>query len=277
MRQGKWELVVLVDGTPLAEYQIEGRTVVAAPPGKEFTVEARYFGSEMHQTSLFIDEKSTTARKLIDGTATTTFAHTTNTFAGWNKFESGQVIQSPFVFESTATQEANSCEWCAEDNTDWSRNVITLRAYGGVREVIQHDAPEAGHAPDLRRAGAVSEKELIKGGFSSSAGAGSQKTFRAPFTWRAGMSQVGQLPGDPLQAEVTIYYRDNLFLARKGIEGLKWDETAGSSSSGSGLRPETAARQAKRPRNEKPVTIDLTGSDDEDADGYGGSGGVLLD
>ena len=40
-------------------------------------------------------------------------------------------------------------------------------------------------APDLRSASAVSERELVKGGFSASAGAGA-KLFQAAKVWGGG-------------------------------------------------------------------------------------------
>ena len=66
---------------------------------------------------------------------------------------------------------------------DWSRGVITLRVYGGVRQQIYADVNSVGHTPDLRGPSAVSEKSMVKGGHSASAGAGN-KTFSQQGTWR---------------------------------------------------------------------------------------------
>ena len=267
MRQGKWELQVIVDGAPLKEYDVDGHTVVAAQPGKTFTVVARYLGEEMHGAVLLIDGKQTSGRQIVDATGTTTFPKTSINFNGWKKSSDGRVVVSAFVFEPTLTQEGNSCDW-GDGGTDWSRGVFTLQVHAGVHHVVKKEGATLGHAPDLSHAGAVSEKELIKGGFSASAGAGA-KTFRSTFIWRQGMSNVGRAPGDPLLAEVKIHYRDNLFLSREGLEGFAWAEAAGSSSAPgpSGLRAVAAPRQAKRPRGDEPETIDLTVSDDENGGG----------
>lgn len=53
MREGKWELQVLVDGHPLPEHLIkdgdDDKYCVESQPGARFTVKATYHGCEMHQ------------------------------------------------------------------------------------------------------------------------------------------------------------------------------------------------------------------------------------
>ena len=55
----------------------------------------------------------------------------------------------------------------------------------------------------------------IVGGTSAGAGA---KHFGTTAVWRAGQSYVGPAPGDPLETEMHIYYRDSFFLLLRGDE-----------------------------------------------------------
>ena len=73
VREGKWTLSVLVNGAVQPEHQVDGRTVVEARPGCKFTVRVQYHGSELHQLELFVDGKSVSGRKYIDGEGCTTF------------------------------------------------------------------------------------------------------------------------------------------------------------------------------------------------------------
>ena len=294
MRVGPWELTVRVDGKPLAEHIVEGHTVVASQPGEEFSVKARYHGVNMHLVSLRVDGKAPRGRMAVDATRTTSSAKQAVHFKGWREHSDGRVAKSACVFEPTLTHEgasSSSCAWGLGD-TDWSRGVIALRVCEGVRVELKQDKARSGrHAcTGLAPTSKLTEKEMIKGGFSASVGAGS-RTFSAPSSSRKGKDKaaegrtgVRKAPGDPIIAELKIYYRDVMFISLARLKAKKALEAAGSASgsglgaeaphaassaSGSGLRAE--ARQAKRPRAEGPVTVDLTVSDDEN------DGAILVD
>merc|ERR1712060_267517 len=67
----------------------------------------------------------------------------------------------------------------------------------------------------MRRSSALAESAMVKGGHSASAAAGS-KSFSASHLWLAGQSFIGPAQGDPLETELSLYYRDSFFLLLRG-------------------------------------------------------------
>jgi len=246
MREGKWTLEVKVDGGTLPEHDVEGRTCVESQPGSAFVVEACYQGSEMHQCELLVDGKVVSGRQYVDGTDTVTFPHRQVTFKGWEKSQDGDVVRSAFLFQETTTAGDNDDDagsGLASAPADWTRGVITLRVFGGARQMVHVDCNSMNHAPDLRKASAVTEKTMVKGGHSASAGAG-DKTFAKQHVWRAGQSFVGRAPDDPLESELHIYYRDSFWLMLRGDKDKVMD--AGQSYEAPVSAGVTQARSAAR-------------------------------
>ena len=72
---------------------------------------------------------------------------------------------------------------------------------------------------------------MVKGGHSASASSSRDKSFSTAFQWRAGQSYVEKAPGDPLQQELKIFYRDSFFLMLKGDESKLLDDPAAQDAS----------------------------------------------
>ena len=66
MREGKWELLVLVDGKPLPEHIIsdgrQERHCVEAQPGAQFVVKVMYHGKGMHIIDVLLDGEAVSSR-----------------------------------------------------------------------------------------------------------------------------------------------------------------------------------------------------------------------
>lgn len=228
MRDGNWELHVKVDGVKQPEHLIDGRVCVEAIPSAKFSVQVKYYGSGMHQLELLLDGKPCTSRMAVDGTGTTSYANTQVTFEGWVKIQDGQKVMSEFVFEKSRAAEGgdddgeNAGCGMASAPADWTRGIITLRVHSGVRWVLPHDMPPADHIPDLSSSGTLSERVMVKGGHSASAGAGAKRF--STHMWRAGQSCVTKAPGDPLELELSMYYRDSFYLMVNGDPSKVADE-----------------------------------------------------
>jgi len=234
VRHGKWELLVLDDqGQQQPEHTVDGRSVVEARPGLKFVVRAIYHGVGLYQVELFLDGRSVSGRKCIDGAGTTTFPASQVDFNGWKKSEGGAQVVSDMIYEqsSSADGDEDAGGGIASAPADWTRGVITLRVHSGARNVVQYDTHSADHNPDLRKTEALSEKAMVKGGHSASAAAGS-KSFSTAYTWRAGQSYVAVAPGDPLEQEVSVYYRDSFFLLLRGDASKVADVPSASSDAG---------------------------------------------
>ena len=270
MRNGKWELQVLDDqGQQQPEHTVDGRAVVEARPGVKFIVRAVSHGGDMYQVELFLDGKSVSGRKCIDGAGTTTFASSQVDFTGWKKSEGGAQVVSDFVYEqsSSADGDEDAGGGIASAPADWTRGVITLRVHSGVQRVVQSDTHSADHNPDLTRTEALSEKAMVKGGHSASAAAGS-KSFSTAYTWRAGQSFVAPAPGDPLEQEMSLYYRDSFFLLLRGDASKVADTPVASSDAGYSdgvAKARIGARRVietqKNLKRKVAETIDLTEDD----------------
>ena len=296
MRDGKWELQVLCDDELLPEHTIEGRACVEARPGCKFAVRVKYEGTELHQIECFVDEKSVTGRQGIDGAHCTTYPNTESTFKQWRKSQDGQAIKSDLIFEESRTADGGNEDagsGLASGPADWTRGAICVRVHGGVKHTLDRDAYAASNNPDMSRASALSERAMVKGGHSASAGedilptspctlpcldligAGTigsagvgSKQFAQEYKWRAGQSFVAPAPGDPLQLELKVYYRDAFFLLLRGDESKVKDVPTAESDAGYSngvVKARNAARKvvetgkalAKRPKVASAV-IDLT-------------------
>lgn len=234
VRQNKWELIVLDEqGNRQPEHAVDGRPVVEARPGAKFTVRVIYHGVGLYQIELFLDGKSVSGRKCIDGAGVTTFPTSQCDFIGWKKSEGGATVHSDFVYEETspADGDEDAGGGIASGPVDWTRGVITLRVHSGMRNVVMFDIHSADHNPNLSKTEALSEKAMVKGGHSASAAAGA-KTFSTAYTWRTGQSYVAPAPGDPLEHEMSLFYRDSFFLLLRGDASKVADVPSASSDAG---------------------------------------------
>lgn len=223
----------------------------------------------MHVVELLLDGKQVCPGYQIDPEGVTSYPGRKVTFHGWQKSEHGNTVSSDFVYErSSAADEADddAGSGLASGAVDWSRGVLSLRVHAGVKLVFEHDTYGAQHNPDMTRARSLSEKAMIKGGHSASAGAGA-KHFSQKAPWRAGQVGVSRAPGGPCQPDMNIYYRDSFFLLLRGDESKVRDtgtaqSDAGFSQKGARVRnnvrkaAETEKALSKRPKMNE--VIDLT-------------------
>ena len=289
MRHGKWQLSVLVDGEPLKEHEIDGHTCVTSLPGREFSVLAEHHGTGLFQVEVLIDGKKVAARRGIDCDHATSRPSRSYEAKGWEKSEGGSCVTHSFKFE----KPVGGGEDQDEDESRpagrvpvWERagrGSITLRAYFGTAQHVAHDSMPVSHRADLSKAAAVSEVQAVKDGLGASAGKGETK-FTNISAWRAGEVCVGRAEGDPLAAEVTIFYRDSFFMLlhedtcrggrcsggvgeRSSAALGEDDEAEGCSSGVKQIRArvretfDTTQKLAKRPKGKTPVVIDLCDSD----------------
>ena len=238
MRDGKWTMEVLDEhGTAHPEHMIDGRTVVESVPGKKFKIRVEFHGDGMHQLELYIDGKSPAGRRAIDKTGTTKNRGSAWTFSAWEKMRDGQKICSSLVYAKTSTSdgaagEGDSGHGLASAPNDWTHGCFKVCIHTGVRCVLDRDMHSRNHDPDQSgQRAAMSEAKMVKGGHSATAAAGRDKDFGSTAMWRAGDAFVGEAPGDPLEQELTIFYRDSFFLMLKGDESKLLDDPAAQDAS----------------------------------------------
>mmetsp|Transcript_6167 Transcript_6167/g.12129 ORF Transcript_6167/g.12129 Transcript_6167/m.12129 type:complete len:276 (+) Transcript_6167:214-1041(+) len=219
MRQDDWELQITIDGSPLEEYEIEGRTVVTAHAGKHFTVKVAYRGDE-HDVFL--------VRVLIDGDETDNWRVLRRTgrsgsfspmsFKGWVKAEGKDEACSAFVFEA-AHVDVKSDDSCSfgVGGTDWSRGVVELQIQKARREIAKFDIPWPRAQFSKNTMPGLSERELVKGGLSSSVGRGETEFSerKSAIMVHAGEATIKRDKNVAVQSYV-LYYRDDFFLAVHG-------------------------------------------------------------
>lgn len=236
MRDGKWTFEVLLDGAVQPEHVIEGRTVVESVPGKKFSLRAVYHGSEMNCIDVLVDGKSPAGRLAIDATGTTSHKHTSHTIEAWEKTRDGQKVKSSLIYAKTSTSDAASDEGdgghgLASAPNDWTRGCFTLRVHAGERKLLQDDFHPS-HDPDQSGQGSsMAEAAMVKGGHSATAAAAADKSFASAGKLRAGTYVVSELPGNPIEQEVKIFYRDSFFLMLKGDESKLLDDPAAQDAS----------------------------------------------
>ena len=182
MREGKWELLVLVDGKPLPEHIIsdgrQERHCVEAKPGARFAVKVIYHGKEMHIIKVLLDGEAVSAGQMIDRTGTTNVDQEKEcTFAHWIKLQDGSECRSDLVFAKTEVDGAgvtNTGIGMAAVINDWSRGFISLRVYAGKPRILTEDEFPHNHHPDIHisKKRTLSEVRMVKGGHSATASAG---------------------------------------------------------------------------------------------------------
>ena len=286
MREGKWELLVLVDGKPLPEHIIwdgrKERHCVEAQPGAQFVVTVIYHGNEMHVIDVLVDGEAVSSRLMIDRTGTTNVDQGKECrIAHWIKRKDGTERRSDLVFAKTEVDGAGDTDTgigMAAVIDDWSRGFISLRVYAGKRRILKEDKFPANHQPEISKKRTLSEVRMVKGGHSATASAG-KKYFATSHVFRKGQILVSRASDAP--REMKIYYRDSFFLLLKGDKSKVIDRSLmtdlGSCSDGiimaqENLRRyiETTQQLAKRHNTAsdgKPQVIDLT---DETPDKNGG-------
>jgi len=218
MRIKQWDIEVLCRGAVQQEHTIEGHTCVEARPKEEFSVKVRYHGRAMHQVELFIDGESVSGRKCIDGTGSTTFPCAEVLFEGWQKIKDGHVVTSNFMYEtsSSADGDEDAGSGLGSAAADWSRGVITLKVHAGIMQTVFACTPSASHSGRQPQQAALSERAMVKGGHSATAGRSAKKSFGSTHTWQPGETYVAAAAGDPLEEEMNLFYRDSFFLLLRG-------------------------------------------------------------
>jgi len=280
MRQDDWELQITVDGQPLEEYNVDGRSVVAAQPGKKFEVKITYFGdaTDPFVVEILIDGKKTGNRIAVRPTGTSGNSLASRTVKGWMKSEGGHSACSSFTFVGTPVNEEGeeSCTF-GVGQTNWLLGVVELQVQKAAIEVARYDVPWPSVRCDTTAASGLSERELVKGGLSSSVGRGETAFDRhsSKIMIRAGQAMVVALQGEAVHS-YRLYYRDDFFLALSGhvdfddadeVKILPKSTGKATARRLKDLRSsmkriqQTKTNLKKRHKSSGPVTIDLTSND----------------
>ena len=223
VRQGDWELKVILNGEAQPEHVIDGHHIVEARPGAKFSIEVTFHGEGTCAFDVELDGKKVDAMHAVDTTGQAPrMAGRKHIYAGFVKRNEGQAITSEFQYSHTRVEEGEgggegAGSGIASAPVDWSRGIITLRVRQGYAFEVKQDQHGISHQPDLAgpRASA-SERDMVKGGHSAIAAASSSKAFGSNGQWKAGEWCVGPVQGAPELAELTLNYRDSFFLLLKG-------------------------------------------------------------
>ncbi|EOD11660.1 hypothetical protein EMIHUDRAFT_437594 [Emiliania huxleyi CCMP1516] len=282
VRQGDWELQVILNGEAQPEHVIDGHHIVEARPGAKFSIEVTFHGEGTCAFDVELDGKKVDAMHAVDTTGQAPrMAGRKHIYAGFVKRNEGQAITSEFQYSHTRVEEGEgggegAGSGIASAPVDWSRGIITLRVRQGYAFEVKQDQHGISHQPDLAgpRASA-SERDMVKGGHSATAAASSSKAFGSNGQWKAGEWCVGPVQGAPELAELTLNYRDSFFLLLKGDKAKLLDpdpcSTEGCSDGVAKARAnarrivDAEERMRKIPKG-PPVSIDLTGSDEEEVE-----------
>eukprot|EP00965_Chrysotila_dentata_P152588 5042301-Pleurochrysis_carterae.AAC.1 len=205
MRQEDWELQITVDGQPLKEYNVDGRSVVAAQPGKKFEVKITYCGdaTDPFVVEILIDGKKTGNRIAVRPTGTSGNSLASRTVKGWMKSEGGHSACSSFTFVGTPVNEEGeeSCTF-GVGQTNWLLGVVELQVQKAAIEVARYDVPWPSVRCDTTDASGLSERELVKGGLSSSVGRGETafNSHSSKIMVRAGKAMVVARQGEAVHS-----------------------------------------------------------------------------
>lgn len=218
VRAGKWSIELRVDGTPLREHDIDGHTCVGSKPGAEFDVVVEFHGpaGRPFVVDIEIDGKKVAAQRCLDPDGLGSRGRSSKwTCKGWEKSEAGHVVTRAFQFQAAGGGGGDDDDDEGRPAVaDWTRGVVTLKAYTGVARTVMHDSLSLDHKADLSRGSAISEKQQVKAGLGTSAGAGST-SFSTSAGWKAGEVCIDPAPGDPVEVEASLYYRDSFFMCMR--------------------------------------------------------------